>query len=263
MNKYLPFVKGTYMTGLVYRFSFVFSILGNLIYLGVAYYLWKSIYRHADTLNGMTFDETFLYVALGSAIFILLKTYADWFIHYEIREGTIAVFLTKPLDYQIYNLAGNIGSFLLNLTAISLPTLLVLLFVFKVHFTAGPGLFLFPVSLVLALLVSFALDYLVGLMGFYSESIWGISTTKEIIVSVLSGALLPLPFFPEWIQKILFWLPFQAIYHTPLTMITRPNVGLETLLPMLSIQLVWTVLLLGLGRLFYYQAIKVLRIAGG
>ena len=39
---------------------------------------------------------------LGSTIFILLKTYADWFILTEIREGTIASYLTKPLDYQFY-----------------------------------------------------------------------------------------------------------------------------------------------------------------
>jgi ABC-2 type transport system permease protein len=263
MRSYLPVARATYMIGIVYRFGFLFTIVGNIVYLGVAYYLWKSIYSFSDTIRGLTFNETFLYVGLGSAIFILLKTYADWFIHYEIREGIIANYLTKPLDFQLYNLFANLGSFVLNLTAITLPTVLLLVFVFKVKMTSGPGLFLFPISLLLAFLISFSIDYFIGLMGFYSESVWGLSTTKEIIVTVFSGALIPLQFFPEAIQKVLFWLPFQAIYHTPIMMLTKPDQSLSVFLPMMAIQLAWAIILFIAARLFYHQAIKVLRIAGG
>jgi ABC-2 type transport system permease protein len=263
MRSYLPIARATYMVGIVYRFGFLFTIFGNIVYLGVAYYLWKSIYRHADTIRGLTFNETFIYVALGSAIFILLKTYADWFIHYEIREGIIANYLTKPLDFQVYNLFASLGSLLMNLTAVTLPTALVMIFVFKVDIPFGMGLFLFPISLLLAFLISFSIDYFIGLLGFYSESVWGFSTTKEIIVTVFSGALIPLQFFPEAIQKVLFWLPFQAIYHTPLMMVTRPDQGLDVFLPMLLVQVFWAIALFVVARMFYHQAIKVLRIAGG
>jgi len=263
MSKYFPIARGTYMVGLIYRFGFLFTILGNIVYLGVAYYLWKSIYRYSDVIRGLTFNKTFLYVGLGSAIFILLKTYADWFIHYEIREGLIANYLTKPLDFQLYNLFANLGSLLMNLTAITIPTILLLAFVFKVKVTYGPGLFLFPIGLLLAFVISFSIDYFIGLMGFYSESVWGLSMTKEIIVTVFSGALIPLQFFPVVLQKILLWLPFQAIYHTPIMMLTKPDQGLNIFLPMLAVQLVWAITLFFAARLFYNQAIKVLRIAGG
>ena len=263
MRSYLPIARATYMIGMVYRFGFLFTIVGNLVYLGVAYYLWKSIYSYSDTIRGLTFNETFIYVALGSAIFILLKTYADWYIHYEIREGIIANYLTKPMDFQIYNLFANFGSLLMNLTAITIPTALVMIFVFTVKISFGIGLFLFPISLLLAFLISFSIDYFIGLIGFYSESVWGFSTTKEILVTVFSGALIPLQFFPDAIQKVLYWLPFQAIYHTPLMMVTRPDQGLKVFLPMILIQVAWAILLFFLARLFYNQAIKVLRIAGG
>jgi ABC-2 type transport system permease protein len=263
MRSYFPIARATYMIGIVYRFGFLFTILGNIVYLGVAYYLWKSIYRHADVIRGLTFNETFLYVGLGSAIFILLKTYADWFIHYEIREGAIATYLTKPLDFQIYHLFANLGSLLMNLTAITIPTAILLAFIFKVKIAFGPGLFFFPISLFLAFLISFSIDYAIGLMGFYSESVWGLSMTKEILITVFSGALIPLQFFPEAIQRVLYWLPFQAIYHTPIMMLTRPDQSLSIFLPMMAIQLIWAAILFIATRLFYNQAIKVLRIAGG
>ena len=202
-------------------------------------------------------------MGVGSAVFVLLKTYADWYIHYEIREGLIANYLTKPLDFQVYNLFANLGSLLMNLTAVALPTALIMGLVFKVKVTYGAGLFLFPVSLLMAFLISFSIDYFIGLMGFYSESVWGLSTTKEIIITVFSGALIPLQFFPEAMQKVLFWLPFQAIYHTPLMMLTKPDQGLAIFLPMMAVQLTWAVALFIAARLFYNQAIKVLRIAGG
>jgi ABC-2 type transport system permease protein len=211
----------------------------------------------------MTFNETFLYVGLGSAVFILLKTYADWYLHYEIREGIIAMYLTKPIDLQVYMLFANLGSLLMNLLAITLPTAIMLGLVFRVSIPFGPGILLFPLSLLLAFLISFSIDYLIGLMGFYSESVWGLSTTKEIIVTVFSGALIPLQFFPDAMQRVLFWLPFQAIYHTPLMMLSRPNQRLDVFLPMIAVQLAWVAILFMLGRLFYSQAVKVLRIAGG
>lgn len=263
MRIYLPLIRASYMVSLVYRFGFLFSIVGNVIYLGVAYYLWRSIYQSREILNGLTFNETFLYVGLGSAIFILLKTYADWIINFEIQQGTIAVYLTKPLDFQLYSLFTNFGAVLMNLTAITIPTAIVMIFVFKVQVTSGIGLILFPISLFFAFLISFSIDFFVGLISFYSESVWGVITTKDIIVTVLSGSLIPIQFFPEAIQKVLYWLPFQAIYHTPLMMITKADLGWQTFLPMLLIQIAWTIILLIATRLFYNQAIKVVRISGG
>lgn len=263
MKRYLALTRGNFQVWLAYRFGFFFTIIGNVIYLGVAYYLWSSIYQHSNVIRGMTFNETFIYIALGSAIFILLKTYADWIIGNEIREGIIAVYLTKPLDFQLYALFSSLGGILMNLAAISIPTIVILTLVFKIQVTMGLGLILFPFSLTLAFLISFCFDYFVGLSAFYTESIWGISITKEIIITVFSGALLPLQFFPDAVQKILLALPFQAIYHTPLMMVTRPGQGLETFGPMLAVQAFWVFALFILTRLFYNQAIKILRISGG
>jgi ABC-2 type transport system permease protein len=260
---YLAVVRGSFMVGVIYRFGFIFTILGNIFYMAVTYYLWRSIYANTTTLRGMTFNQTYLYVALGSAIFVLFKTYADWLISYEIREGAIATYLIKPIDYQLYSLADSLGSMLTNLAAITLPTAILLIFVFHIPIQWGPGLMVFPVSLILAYLINFSFDYFIGVTGFYSESIWGISITKDVIISVLSGALIPLQFFPQALQKILMLLPFQAMYHTPLMMITNPNQGWNTILPMLAVQVIWAVVIFILTRLFYNQAVKVLRVAGG
>ena len=263
MRGYLALLRGSITIGLVYRTGFLFTIFGNMLYMAVAYFLWTSIYTNTTTIHGLSFNETFIYVAIGSTVFVLLKTYADWQIAHDIEDGAISIYLTKPVDYQMYALCLSLGSTLTNLAAITVPTVLLLVFVFKVSIPLGPGLVLFPFSLLLAFLISYCFDYFTGLTAFYTESIWGISTTKDVLISVLAGALVPLQFFPDAIQKVLLVLPFQAIYYTPLMMVTRPDQDWGTLLSMLGIQVIWTVLLFVATRLFYNQAIKVLRVAGG
>jgi ABC-2 type transport system permease protein len=260
---YLAFLRGAIMVGVVYRLGFLFTILGNIIYMIIAYFLWRSIYDGREILNGLTFDQALLYVALGSTIFILLKTYTDWGMAQEIRDGTISVYLTKPIDYQLYNLFTTIGFASTSIVTVTLPTVIMLLFVFRIHFALGAGYLFFPVSLLLAFIINFNMDYAVGLTAFYTESIWGISTTKEIIVSVLSGALLPLQFFPAAIQQVLMVLPFQAMFFTPLMMVTKPDQEAGVFLQMLAVQAVWAAVTYVVSRMLYNQAIKVLRVAGG
>src|SRR5512146_1690688 len=146
MKPYLALLRGSYMVGLIYRFGFLFSIAGNVIDMSITYFLWRSIYQGRETLRGLTFNETYIYVALGSAVFILLKTYVDWQMAYEIREGTVAVYLVKPIDLQFYELASSLGFFLTSLGAITIPTILLLVFVFHIQIPLGIGLAIFPFS---------------------------------------------------------------------------------------------------------------------
>ncbi|MEX1126080.1 MAG: ABC-2 family transporter protein [Acidimicrobiia bacterium] len=263
MRKYLALGKGSFMIGMVYRFGFIATIAGNILYMVIAFYLWTSVYEGQEVLNGLTFDQTFLYVALASTVFILFNTYVDWIMSYEIRQGTITNYLVKPIDHQLAMLSFGCGRTILNVLIVTLPTAVLLTLVFGVAIQFGVGLLLFPVSLGLAFLVSFSIDYSIGLSGFYTESIWGLVTVKETLILALSGALIPLQFFPEGLQNALLWLPFAAIYHTPLMMITQPDQDLAVLLERLGLQVFWVGSLFILSRLFYNRAIKVLRIAGG
>jgi len=262
VRSYLAVVRGSTMMGMVYRFGFLAATVGNVVYLGVAYYLWKSVYGDATTIRGLTFDQTFLYVALGSTLFIVLKTYVDWNLYSEIREGIVAIYLVRPIDFQLYMLASCTGFFLLSVATLVVPTILLMVFVFQVSIPLSAPLALLPFSLVFAFVLTFCFDYGVGLSGFYTESIWGISTVKDTLVLVLSGALIPLQFFPDTIRDILRWLPFQAVYYTPLSLVTLPDEGWQHV-TRFGVQVGWMVVLLAATRVLYGRAVKVLRIAGG
>ncbi len=144
-----------------------------------------------------------------------------------------------------------------------MPSLLVLVFVFKVPINNGIGLLFFPIALVFSFILTTTIDYMIGLTSFYTESIWGISTTKEIIIAFLSGSLIPLQFYPEAAQNVLKLLPFQAMYYLPLMMLVEPDKRPADYLSSIGVQVIWVIVFLIVARLFYNRAIKVLRVSGG
>jgi ABC-2 type transport system permease protein len=241
----------------------LFTLITNVVYIIVIYYLWKSIYANSLSLNGMSFEQTFLYLALASSVFVLFKTFTDWAMSEDIVSGAIRSDLIRPADYQGMVFARAAGQMLTQALLITLPTALLLLLVFRVRLPLGINLPFFLLSIALAYVLSFLLDYMVGLTGFYTQSLWGISTTKEILVLTLSGSLIPLPFFPEGMREVLELLPFQAIYNTPVSMIANPALGVPDYLNMIGVQLIWVLVLLAASRLFFAQASKVLTINGG
>lgn len=263
MRRYLPVTRASFMLGFIYRLHMFFTLLTNIVYIVVIYFLWRSIYRSYDTLHGMTFEQTFLYLALASSVFVLFKTFTDWQMSRDIITGEIARMLLRPVDYQGIMFANAGGQMLMQMMLLTLPTLLLLLLVFRVHIPLGINILFFFISIGLSYILSFLLDYMVGLSSFYTQSLWGISTTKEILVLTLSGSLIPLPFFPEAVRNVLHFLPFQAIFNVPITMLTDPSLGLPDFVNMLGIQLLWVGALLIASRLFFRQAVKVLTINGG
>ena len=133
----------------------------------------------------------------------------------EIREGTITNYLVKPIDHQLAMLSYGGGRTILKVFMVTMPTALLLTFGVRGAIPVGPGLLLFPLSLFLAFLISFCFDYAIGLSGFYTESIWGMVTVKETMILALSGALIPMQFFPEGCRTCCCWLPFSVHLSHP------------------------------------------------
>jgi ABC-2 type transport system permease protein len=118
-------------------------------------------------------------------------------------------------------------------------------------------------SLFIGFFINFCIDFLVGLLSFITTSIWGISATKEIIVLFCSGALIPLAFFPAGVKAVLDWLPFQAIYTTPVILLINPDLAWSDIGWLLLRQLAWLTLLFGCTRLALRASVRRIIVNGG
>ncbi len=250
------------MASLAYRGHFAFMTLGNLVYIMVTRALWSSIYRGKALINGMAFEEAFLYLVLAMSVFLLFQTWTEWDMAGRIRTGDIVMDFLKPMGHQLQCLASVLGNVVVNLAAITLPSILIAVFVFRAPLPLGWNLLLFLPSLALAFLISFALDYMVGLTAFRTESVWGISVTKEMLVLFLSGALIPLPFFPEGLRRALSWLPFRYVYDAPIAILLGKAGTIEAL-RLIGVQAAWAAAVLLLSRAALARASRILTVNGG
>ena len=115
----------------------------------------------------------------------------------------------------------------------------------------------------LALTINFCIDFFIGTVCLYTQSIWGINIMKEVIVLLLSGATIPLAFFPDTLRRIVSYLPFQSIYNTPLTILIRDSMPLTETLTMLGIQLFWALVMFLVSDLFWRRSMRVITVNGG
>lgn len=265
LKKYVTLTRAGIIEALQFRLSFVMIAVGNLLYLIVVYYLWQSIYASAgtDVVNGMTFHDTLIYLVLATALFNFMEMYTVWEIGRAIQSGKIVLDLLKPIEYRKYLFWSYSGSFVTQFFLTFLPTFIVVAAVTHGAVHLGINLVFFVLSVILAVSVNYSIDFLVGTICLYTESIWGINIMKQVIVLLLSGATVPLAFFPDGMKKIVMLLPFQSIYNAPLSMLLDGNPQPKTVLTTLGTQLFWSIAMLICSKLFWKLSLRKITVNGG
>ncbi|MBE6858843.1 MAG: hypothetical protein E7498_05345 [Ruminococcus sp.] len=264
-KKYLTLTRAGIIESLQFRLGTLVIIAGNLLYLIVVYFLWKAIYASAgtDTVNGMTFTDTLIYLVLATALFNFMEMYFVWEIGRNIQSGKIALDLLKPMEYRKYLFWSYSGTFVTQFFFTFLPTFIVVTAVTHGAIHLGINLLFFVISVVLAVSINYSIDFLVGTICLYTESIWGINIMKQVIVMLLSGVTVPIAFFPEPLKTITYYLPFQSIYNAPLSILLDGKSDPETLLTTFGMQLFWCVAMTVLSKLFWKASLRQITVNGG
>ena len=267
LKRHLALTRAGIMESLQYRLGTAVTLFANLIYLVLVYFLWKAIYASAgtDVVNGMTFTDTMIYLILATALFNFLEMFVVWDMSRSIQSGKIILDLLKPMRFREYTFWSYSGSHVVLFALTFIPTFIVVLIVTNGAIPMGLNLLWFAVATVLALIVNFSMEMIVATICLYTESTWGINIVKETIVLLLSGASIPLAFFPEALRQVVDYLPFRAVYDIPLTILLEKNDTntIEGLLPMFGLQLAWALILTLAGTLFWNHSVKKITVNGG
>lgn len=264
-KKYLSLTRAGIIESLQFRLATVVMVIGNLLYLIVVYFLWKAIYASAgtDIVNGMTFSDTLIYLVLANALFNFMETYIVWNIGLDIKSGQISVDLLKPMEYRRYMFWSCSGSFVTQFFFTFLPAFIVVAAVTHgaIHF--GINLLFFVISVIMAVSINYSVDFFVSTICLYTESIWGINIMKQVIVMLLSGAAIPIAFFPEPLKTIVYYLPFQSIYNAPLSVLLDANPQPQTILTTIGTQLFWCIVMTVFSKVFWKISLRQITVNGG
>ncbi|MBQ3948745.1 MAG: ABC-2 family transporter protein [Ruminococcus sp.] len=265
LKKYLTLTRAGIIESLQFRLGTLVIVLGNMLYLIVVYFLWRAIYDSSgtDVVNGMTFSDTLIYLVLATALFNFMEMYFVWEMGRNIQSGKIVLDLLKPMKYRSFLFWSYSGSFVTSFLFTFLPTFIVVTAVTNGAIPLKINLLYFILSVVMAVIINYSIDFIVGTICLYTESIWGINIMKQVIVTLLSGATIPIAFFPEPLKSIVLYLPFQSIYNAPLTLLLDGSPETEDLLMILGTQLFWCIVMTAASKLFWKVSIRQITVNGG
>lgn len=116
-------VKAGIVQSFFFRSAYFITLAGNIVYLIVIFFLWNAIYEsnNTSTINGMSFQDTLIYLVLASALANTVQTNFIWGFGESIRTGKIALELVRPMDYQVYMFWQNAGRIILGFLSTFFP----------------------------------------------------------------------------------------------------------------------------------------------
>jgi ABC-2 type transport system permease protein len=211
---------------------------------------------HAET--GWNAQDVVTYVALTQAVMMFVAIFGWSELMNTVYRGEVAGELLRPVGLFFFWFAQDVGRAITALLTRGLPILLVCGLIFGIK--PPSHWLLLGLTLGLGLWVSFAFRFLVNLAAFWSPDARGIARFAFVFAQFASGFLMPLRFFPDWVQTALAYTPFPHIMNTIIEIYlgSHPK-PLEALL----LQAAWGLGLTLLVHLLLRAATRKLTILGG
>jgi ABC-2 type transport system permease protein len=261
MKPYLALARVRARAALAYRFSFVLGMFAMLFQLFAMMAIWR-VMLSSGTAAGFDWPHMKAYLLVGFFSSVLVTGISEWGLAGRVLDGRVALDLTKPVDFQTARFAESIGSAWAEILAAVVVSAGVLLVTGPIPVPPAGTLVLFGLSLVAVVPLKFLVVYLTSLICFYTQNYLGVLWSRQAIVSLLSGALVPLTFLPGWLQAVAAVLPFASLASTPGLIFVGQATG-STALGLVGLQVFWAIVLWFAGRLFFSRAVRQITIHGG
>ena len=274
LKLYLPFSKAGIKIELAYKAQIVMWIVISFIQTFFVLFLYNAIYRNSpdgmdSVINGFTFYDMVLYM-ITSFFFSFVMGGGDtsYDIYTDIKEGTIANTLTKPVSYRLRHLFTYLGVFVFDYAIIIIPFLGAVYGIFialgLLKVTAGTfimNVMFFILFSMLAGLINNAVSYFVGMLVFFTDHLFGLNMARNALQGFLGGQMVPLAYMGA-LGVAFSYTPFAFMNSVPV-LIIMGKLEITQILKYLVIVLVWITLIELVNRLIFKHALRKITVQGG
>ena len=235
---------------LIYGTASFLSVLGTMFQVVLFYCFWRGLFDANQ--------EILRYVLLARFLFFFVCSNNIWTIAGDIKNGKVALHLTKPIPYLAYSFVDFLSGKIVVLVMQGIPLILFVLFFveLRVHWVS---LLLCLLSVSISLVICYCLDFLLSFLCTLTHNHWGISALRDGTVQILSGAVAPLYMFPAPMGEVMRMLPFAYMIDSPIRILTDSADAAGAL----SLQLTYCVAMVSLAIAADVVFTKRLQIQGG
>ncbi len=262
IKKYIALIKTSAQCAIAYRTNFIISTGITFVLFFASFYLWKYIYLGRESIATYSWDnmKTYLFVSFISNAF--LSWYAESGLSKKILDGTVEMELVKPFSFQFARLSESLGSTIFE-SIVVIVLAIPIKFIFDIPMPTHVSTWLlFILSLIFSILCKFGIIYIFSMFCFYTTSYVGVSWARQAITNLLSGAVIPLTFFPPAIRSVLNTMPFKYIVDIPANIFLGAYNVIDSMM-LMGMGFLWIIALFALGKLLYSLFIRKVTINGG
>ena len=178
VNKYIPFFKVGVHQSIAYKTNWLFIIVGNILNCFVSFYLWKAIFdsNKSKSFLGFSLEEMIVYIFVTFITKTMIGSDVTDEIGQEIKDGSIAIRLLKPISYNTTFIYKEIGEKVINL-ALLFVTIIVGVEIYRYRMSgliqlSIERLLFFVISVVLSYFINVFLNITYGFTAFFFKNLW-------------------------------------------------------------------------------------------
>ncbi len=263
MFKYLAIARTSLSEGLNFRARIPIITAEYLIMISVNYFIWKTVGSSSDQVAGFDLSQLVTYAVIVWIMRSFVMNSIDSRLNTLYRGGTIVYDMVKPVNLFAYYSSIAVGKSAFMFFFNAIPVLIIVYFVIPLRFPTNIStLLLFCVSICLSFTIFAIMNYIIGMMVFFLESIQGLTMFKAVVIDLATGLLIPLSFYPKGVQVVLNLLPFRYTLYSSLEIFLEKINQFQSI-RIIFLQLGWVLLLYGISTIVTSKARKNVSIQGG
>jgi ABC-2 type transport system permease protein len=263
---YRAIVGARFRALLQYRAAALGGLFTQVVFGLIRIMILGAFYRSSSAAQPMSLDQVVGYVWLGQATLLLVPWRADADVEQQIRAGTIAYELVRPLDlYGVWfarALAQRTAPVFLRLVPMLVVATLLVPPSWRLVAPSAAAALAWTACFGGAVLVSAAMTALMGVSLMWTTTGEGAEMLIAAGCTMFGGLVIPLPLFPDWARPVLTALPFAGMLDLPSRVFTG-NIPPSGAAWVLGHQLFWTAALAALGRGLLGRGLRRVTVAGG
>lgn len=193
----------------------------------------------------------------------LTGSWAAWQMNYEIRNGTMAMKLLRPMHPVLAYAIENVAAMPLRVV-VSIPIAVMAIVIAGTSFLPRDWVIwlMFPAALFGGWLITFLANVVIGCLALFMDSSLKLMDAYLAAFMVFSGYLLPVETFPPFLKAFTNWLPFRYQIGLPVELLTNGH-DRAGALALLGRQWLWIAVLLVVGDLVWRRGVKRFAAYGG
>jgi ABC-2 type transport system permease protein len=254
-------LRAAFAEAVAYRSEFVVWFLATNMPI-VMLFLWRRV-AEEGAFGRFGPTEFTAYFLVTLIVRLLTGSWVVWAMNYEIKQGTLAQRLLRPIHPYVSYAADNLGMMPMRVVVLLPIVIATLVIVGPEGFTDDRlGMAAFIPAVILAWAINFTAMLCVGGLGLFLESSTGIFEVWLGAYFVLSGYVVPLELFPAAVRDVVYLSPFPYLLSFPVEIALGLRTG-DAVWRGLLAQLAYVTGLLGLALFIFRRGVARFQAFGG